>query len=267
MRLQNKIAIITGGANGIGRATVEIFLQEGASVVIADRDVKSGTALASTSDQTLFVETDVSDDASVANLISHTISHFGAIDILVNNAGVDITGTVTDTEPHRWQRVLDVNLSSIYRTCHEAIPHMITRGGGAIINIASVQGMYAWKNYSAYATTKAGIFGFTRQAAYEYAEQNIRINAISPGAIRTQLGSNSDQLEPDYANDPGVTAPPQKTSPTSSPPDTRPRLKQSGKPEDIGYAALFLASDEAGYISGQNLVVDGGLTTHVELGN
>lgn len=267
MRLQNKIAIITGGANGIGRATVEIFLQEGASVVIADRDVESGTALASTSDQTLFVETDVSDDTSVANLIAQTISHFGAIDILVNNAGVDITGTVTDTEPHRWQRVLDVNLSSIYRTCHEAIPHMITRGGGSIINIASVQGMYAWKNYSAYATTKAGIFGFTRQAAYEYAEQNIRINAISPGAIHTQLGHNSDQLEPDYANDPGVTPPPQKTSPTSPTPDTRSRLKQSGKPEDIGYAVLFLASDEAGYISGQNLVVDGGLTTHVEPGN
>jgi NAD(P)-dependent dehydrogenase (short-subunit alcohol dehydrogenase family) len=165
--------------------------------------------------------------------------------------------------PHRWQRVLDVNLSSVYRTCREAIPHLITRGGGAIVNIASVQGMYGWPNYSAYATAKAGIFGFTRQAAVEYAAQNIRINAISPGAIRTQLCDNSDQLEPDYALDPGVTPAPEPTIAAPAQTDTRPRLKQAGKPEDIGYAALFLASDEAGYISGTNLVVDGGLSTHV----
>lgn len=266
MRLQNKVAIVTGGANGIGRATVEIFLQEGASVVIADRDIQNGTQLAAQSDHALFIETDVSSDTSVANLIAQTVTHFGGLDILINNAGVDITGTVTNTEPHRWQRVLDVNLSSIYRTCHEAIPHMITRGGGSIVNIASVQGMFAWKNYSAYATSKAGMFGFTRQAAFEYANQNIRINTISPGAIRTLLGKNSDQLEPDYANDPGVKKTTQQTANTPAQPDTRPRLKQSGKPEDIGYAALFLASDEAGYISGQNLVVDGGLTTHVEQG-
>jgi meso-butanediol dehydrogenase / (S,S)-butanediol dehydrogenase / diacetyl reductase len=264
MRLENKIAIITGGANGIGRATVEIFLREGAAVVIADRDCKNGSALAETSTRALFVETDVSSDRSVADLVAKTVAHFGGVDALVNNAGVDITGSVVDTEPQRWQRVLDVNLSSIYRTCHEAIPHMITRGGGAIVNISSVQGMYGWPNYSAYATSKAGIFGFTRQAAFEYAEQNIRINAISPGAISTQLGQNSDTLEPDYAHDPGVVSAPQETA-TDTPvvAEKRPRLKQAGKPEDIAYAALFLASEEAAYISGQNLVVDGGLTTHV----
>ncbi len=263
MRLEHKVAIITGGANGIGRATVEIFLREGASVVIADRDTKNGAALAATSARALFVEADVSSDASVADLITATTAQFGGLDILVNNAGVDITGTVTSTEPDRWQRVLDVNLSSIYRTCREAIPHMITRGSGAIINIASVQGMYGWPNYSAYATAKAGIFGFTRQAAVEYAAQNIRVNAISPGAIRTQLGQNSDQLEPDYALDPGVQSAPQQSAPAPAPADPAPRLKQAGTPEDIGYAALFLASDEALYISGHNLVVDGGLTTHV----
>jgi len=268
MRLENKIAIITGGANGIGRATVETFLREGASVVIADRDSKSGMALAETSARALFVETDVSSDTSVADLIAQTIAHFGGVDVLVNNAGVDITGSVVDTEPQRWQRVLDVNLSSIYRTCHEAIPHMVTRGGGAIVNISSIQGMYGWSNYSAYATSKAGIFGFTRQAAVEYAEQNIRINAISPGAIDTQLGQNSDELEPDYAHDPGVVSAPQQTvadtpAQPEVPAETRPRLKRAGLPADIAYAALFLASDEAAYISGQNLVVDGGLTTHV----
>lgn len=263
MRLTNKVAIVTGGANGIGRATVEIFLSEGASVIVADRDIEKGTELAEKYDHAYFIETDVSNLDSISEMVTKTIEHFGGLDILVNNAGVDITGTVTNTEPDRWQRVLDVNLSSIYRTCHEAIPHMILRGGGSIINIASVQGMYGWPNYSAYATTKAGIFGFTRQAAIEYADENIRVNAISPGAISTQLGKNSDQLEPDYANDPGVTTPPQQTANTPQKPDNRSRLKKSGKPEDIGYAALFLASDEAGYISGQNLVVDGVLTTHV----
>jgi NAD(P)-dependent dehydrogenase (short-subunit alcohol dehydrogenase family) len=263
MRLKGKIAIVTGGANGIGRAAVEIFLREGASVVIADRDAENGRELASTSTCALFVETDVSSDTSVANLVTQTVAHFGGIDILINNAGVDITGSVTETESHRWHRVLDVNLSSIYRTCHEAIPHMMVRGGGAIVNIASVQGMYGWPNYSAYATSKAGIFGFTRQAAYEYADQNIRINAISPGAIRTQLGKNSDVLEPDYAHDPGVAPTSSSSDDAPAKTDTRPRLRQSGKPEDIGNAALFLASDEAGYISGHNLVVDGGLTTHV----
>lgn len=263
MRLENKVAIITGGANGIGKATVEIFLKEGASVVIADRDTKQGQVLANTSERAYFVETDVSNDNAVAHLITKTVERFGGLDILINNAGVDITGTVTTTEPHRWQRVLDVNLSSVYRVSREAIPHMIARGGGAIVNIASVQGLYAWPNYSAYATTKAGIIGFTRQAAYEYADHNIRVNAISPGGIRTQLGKNSDQLEPDYANDPGAKPKPQDTTPAPAKPDERPRLKQSGYPKDIGYAALFLASDEAGYISGQNLIVDGILTTHV----
>lgn len=265
MRLENKVAIITGGANGIGRAAVEIFLREGAAVVIADRDTKNGAALAATAEKALFIETDVSSDPSVSTLITQTMAHFSAIDILVNNAGVDITGTATDTEPERWQRVLDVNLSSIYRTCREAIPHMIERGSGSIVNIASVQGMYGWPNYSAYATSKAGIFGFTRQAAVEYAAHNIRVNAISPGAIRTQLGQNSDLLEPDYASDPGAPAVPQQAAATttSEKPDPTPRLQQAGTPEDIGNAALFLASDEAGYISGHNLVVDGGMTTHV----
>lgn len=264
MRLKNKVAIVTGGANGIGRAAVEIFLREGAFVAIADRDAEGGKALADTYEHAFFVETDVSSDASVTALVEQVVAHGDGLDILVNNAGVDITGSAVDTEPQRWQRVLDVNLSSIYRTCRQSIPHMIARGGGSIVNIASVQGMYGWKNYSAYATAKAGIFGFTRQAAVEYAEHNIRVNAISPGAIATQLGQNSDRLEPEYAHDPGASAaapPPAVESP--QPTEPPPRLLHAGRPEDIGHAALFLASDEAAYISGHNLVVDGILTARV----
>lgn len=263
MRLRNKIAIVTGGANGIGRATVELFLKEGAAVVIADRDVENGKTLADKHPQALFVETDVSSDPSITRLIGQTIERFSGLDILINCAGVDITGTVVNTEPDRWQRVIDVNLNSVYRTCREAIPHMIARGTGAIVNIASVQGMFGWRNYAAYATSKSGMFGLTRQMAVEYAEKNIRANTISPGGIQTRLGFNSDTLEPDYALDPGVTS--KKPSPPAGPatPDMRPRLLKSGKPEDIAFAALFLASDEAAYISGQNLVVDGILTSRV----
>ena len=263
MRLHNKIAIVTGGATGIGRATVKIFLAEGASVAIADRDIEGGKALAHQHPQALFVETDVSSGPSVTHLIAQTVERFGGLDILVNCAGVDITGTVARTEPDRWQRVMDVNLNSVYRTCREAIPHMIARGGGCIVNISSVQGLFGWRNYAAYAASKSGMFGLTRQMAVEYAEQDIRANTISPGAIQTQLGVNSDKLEPDYALDPGITAPELKPSTAPTAPDTRPRLLQFGKPEDIAFAALFLASDEAAYISGQNLIVDGILTSRV----
>ncbi len=261
MRLKGKTAIITGGANGIGRATAEIFLREGASVTIADRDAEAGRALASQHEQALFIETDVSSDDSVRELIARSIDHHGnALNVLVHCAGVGIPGTITDTEPDRWQRVLDVNLNSLYRTCHEAVPHMLA-DGGAVVTIASVQGMFGWRNYAAYAASKSGMFGLMRQMAIEYAEQNIRFNTISPGAIATQLGTNTDRLEPDYAHDRSSEKPAKETA--SEPPKPRPRLLASGVPEDIAHAALFLASDEAAYISGQNLVVDGVLTCSV----
>ena len=254
MRLQGKTAIITGGANGIGRATVEAFLREGASVTIADRDTETGTALASQSGQALFIETDVSDDDAVARLVTGTLEHFGSLDTLVHCAGVGIAGTIVGTEPTRWQRVMDVNLTSLYRTCHEAVPHMLDRGG-SVVTIASVQGMFGWPGFAAYAASKAGMFGMIRQMAVEYAEQNIRFNAISPGAIATELGVNTDKLEPGFAAEPEPDA-----ANGSSEPAPRPRLLAAGKAEDIANAALFLASDEAAYISGQNLVVDGVMT-------
>ncbi len=256
MRLQGKTAIITGGANGIGRATTEIFLREGASVVIADRDTETGLALAQGDERALFVATDVSSDASVAELVRRTVDHFGGVDIVVHCAGVAIAGTVTSTEPERWQRVLDVNLGSLYRICHEVVPHM-QGTGGSVVTIASVQGMFGWPNWAAYAASKAGMFGLIRQMAVEYASDSIRFNAISPGAITTQLGANTSRLEPDFVQGPDATA---QDGAAPTPAETKPRLLQSGRPEDIAQAALFLASDEAAYISGQNLVVDGVLT-------
>ncbi|MEW6750523.1 MAG: glucose 1-dehydrogenase [Candidatus Latescibacterota bacterium] len=254
MRLSGRVAIVTGGANGIGRATSLLFAEEGAAVVIADRDRAAGEACARAivqgGGQALFVETDVSRDADVAQLTAAALARWGGIDVLVNNAGVALGGSVVDTEPERWQRVLEVNLASVYRTCREAVPQLVRRGGGAIVNVASLQGLFGWPGWAAYAASKAGIIGLTRQLAVEYADQGIRVNAVSPGGIATELGANTARLEPGFAARPPPASPP-------APPAPRARLRGPGRPVDVARAILFLASDEAAHISGQNLVVDG----------
>ena len=269
MRLKDKVAIVTGGANGIGRATAALFAQAGAKVSVADRDTRAGkecvAQLEAGGGQAFLVPTDVSSDTDVATLINETVRRWGGLELLVNCAGVDIAGNVVDTEPDRWQRVLDINLASAYRTCRFALPHMIERGGGSIVNIASLQGMYGWPGYAAYAASKAGLIGLTRQIAAEYADRNIRVNAISPGGIITQLGANSDKLEPRFAHAPGVKAgaPPQPAAAPPPAPEPLPRLQRAGLPEDVAWAALFLASDEAAYITGHNLVVGGVLSVRL----
>lgn len=274
MRLLNKVAIITGGANGIGLATALLFAREGARVVVADRDAAAGeecvAAIRAAGGEAIFVPTDVSSDTEMAALVGRTVEQYGGVDVLVNCAGIDIQGSVVDTEPARWQRVIDVNLASVYRTCRFAIPHMVRAGGGAIVNIASIQGLYGWPHYAAYAASKAGIIGLTRQIAVDYAEQNIRSNAISPGEVATRLGENSRRLEPALSSDPGappVPSPPRaEDGPQSSAEAAaaRPGLRGPGRPEDVAYAALYLASDEAAHISGHNLVVDGGASARIE---
>ena len=258
MRLKEKNAIITGGANGIGRAIALLFAREGAAVVVADRDIDAGQSCARAIEQAggraVFAATDVSSDDDGARLIDAATARYSGVDILVNSAGVAIFGSIVDTDPNRWQRLLDVNLSSVYRTCRTAIPRMIERGGGAIVNIASLQGLYGWANWAGYAASKAGIIGLTRQIAVEYADAGIRANAVSPGGIATDLESNTARLEPLFSDQPD---PPVPVDPPADPPPRRSRLRAIGRPEDVAYATLFLASDEAAYISGQNLVVDG----------
>jgi NAD(P)-dependent dehydrogenase (short-subunit alcohol dehydrogenase family) len=267
MRLEAKVAIITGGANGIGRATALLFAREGAPVVIADRDEAAGaetaTAIRTAGGAAHFVRADVASDADAAVVVAAAVRQYGGVDVLVNAAGIDIQGSVVDTEPERWARVLDVNLASVYRMCRQAIPEMLRRGGGAIVNIASLQAMFGWPHYAAYAASKAGIIGLTRQIAVEYVDQNIRSNSVSPGAIETRLGENSARLEPALARDPSGPQP--TTSDPRSTPTQRSRLRAPGRPEDVAYACLFLACEESGHVSGHNLVVDGGDSTRVEV--
>jgi 3(or 17)beta-hydroxysteroid dehydrogenase len=264
MRLSNKVAIIAGGANGIGRAAALLFGREGARVVVADRDAAAGEAAAAairtSGGEARVVATDVSRDADVVGLVEQTLRLYGRLHLLVNCAGIDVQGSVVDTDPERWMRVMDVNLASVYRTCRHAIRAIIEAGGGAIVNVASLQGMFGWPHYAAYAASKAGIIGLTRQIAVEYAEQNIRCNCISPGAISTQLHENSLRLEPALAGDP--SAPSSPTAPAAAAP--LPRLLRPGRPEDVASAALFLASDESAHVNGHNLVVDGGASARIE---
>jgi NAD(P)-dependent dehydrogenase (short-subunit alcohol dehydrogenase family) len=255
-RLEGKVAIVTGGANGIGRAATLLFAREGAKVVIADRDENAGeetrAVITQQGGEATFVRTDVSSAASVEALVETAQARYGRIDVLVNSAGVALGGTVTDTEPERWERVLDVNLASVYRTCKAVIPRMTQAGGGSIVNVASLQGLFGYPHWAAYAASKAGMIGLTRQIAVDYADQGIRCNAVSPGPIETQLGENTRALEAGFSSDP---------NPQQNPaPHTRPssRLRSAGRPEDVAYAILFLACEESRHINGQNIVVDGG---------
>jgi len=264
-RLEDKVAVVTGGANGIGKAASLLFAREGSSVAIADRDGDAGREcereIRSESGEARFIETDVSRDEAVAALCEETVRRYGGLDILVNGAGIDVEGAVVDTEPDRWQRVLDVNLASAYRTCRCAIPRMAERGAGSIVNVSSIQGLFGYRRYAAYAAAKAGMIGLTRQIAVDYADQSIRSNAVSPGHIITELTENSRRLEPAYtASPPGSAAVAPDPTPTAA---ELPPLKAPGRPEHVAYAILFLASDEAAHISGHNLVVDGISTARV----
>ena len=263
------MAIITGGANGIGRATADLFGAEGAHLVIADRDCESGETcvkeIIEAGGQAVFEETDVSRDDDVESLVLTATRTFGGIDILVNCAGVHIDGAVTDMEPDRWERVLNVNLSSMYRTCRAVIPYMIKRKGGSIVNVSSIMGMFGFPHSAGYTASKAAIIGLTRQVAVDYAPFDIRSNAVSPGGILTGLGPNSEILEPKYANHSSASDSSVTPAPASEPEsDERPRLLRPGQPTDVGHAILFLASDEAFYITGHNLVVAGIPQSHLE---
>ncbi|MFH1566797.1 MAG: SDR family NAD(P)-dependent oxidoreductase [Gemmatimonadota bacterium] len=274
MRLLGKSAIITGGANGIGRATAFLFAAEGARVIVADRDVPAGQSCAARiqggGGQALFLEADISQDDSVDALVDRAVDRFGGLDILVNSAGVSIAGSVVDTEPDRWRRVLDVNLAGVYRTCRRAIPRMIERGGGAIVNVASLQGLYGWRGWAAYAASKAGIVGLTRQIAVEYADHHVRANAVSPGGIATDLEANTARLEPQYQPAAGAAVRAAELDSIDPTPGSRaasPRphdLRGVGVPLDVAYAILYLASDEAAHVSGQNLAVDGIASARVD---
>lgn len=240
MRLENKVAIVTGASSGIGLATVKKFVAEGAKVIMADINEEAGNKIA----QELgldFIKTDVSKTADIERMVKTCLDKFGRVDILVNNAGIYRTYNLHEMSEEDWDTVLNVNLKSVFLSSKRVIPEMFKQGKGKIINIASIAGLVGFAQSGAYCASKGGIIALTKEMALEYASKKINVNCIAPGVIKTAMTKDM------------ITDPTTKQFLESSTP--YPRL---GEPEDIAMAAVYLASDESDFVNGEVLVVDGG---------
>ena len=249
MRLAGKVALITGGNSGIGKASAILFAQEGAKVVIAARDTVSGEETASAIKKgggtAVFVRTDVSQRDDCKQAVDLTITRFGRIDVLFNNAGMALVKTLHETTEEEWDRIFDTNLKSIFRMCKFAIPHMIAGGGGSIINTGSQLSMVAAPSFAAYCATKGAILNLSRAMALDYAKHNIRVNTLCPGAVATPRRLR--QFE-------GKEGPQGTLGHLAS---LHP-MGRIGQPEELAPAVLFLACGDASFVTGTALVVDGG---------
>ena len=244
MRLQDKVAIITGAARGMGAAEARIFAKEGAKVILGDIQVEDGQSVAQeineAGGQAIFIEMDVSKQSDWQRTIDAAISNFGKINVLVNNAGIIERDSLEETTEETWDRIMAVNAKGVFLGTKAVIPHMRKAGGGSIVNISSISGMIS-VGYPAYNASKGAIRVFTKSAAVEYARDNIRVNSIHPGTIWTSMSTYKRAFTREERA---------KTIP----------MRRVAEPEEIAYPALFLASDESSYMTGSEVVIDGGAT-------
>ena len=252
--LEGKVAFITGGASGIGAGTARRFAQEGASVVLADVQNEDGEKLKAEIEKSggkaMYLECDVSDADSVKNAIDATVKEFGKLDIVFANAGINGVWTpIEELSPEEWDKTININLKGTYLTVHFAVPHLKAAGGGSILITSSVNGTRTFSNpgASAYSTSKAGQVAFMKMIALELGRDNIRCNAICPGAIDTNIGERTEQR---HTEEIGIEVELPKGSPALN--------EGKGQPVDVADTCLFLASDLGRHVSGVEIFVDGG---------
>jgi NAD(P)-dependent dehydrogenase (short-subunit alcohol dehydrogenase family) len=246
-RLDGKVAVITGAAGGIGREAALLFSQEGARVCVADMLDEQGEATAAECREAFFAHVDVADPESVRAMYEATAGRYGGIDVLYNNAGImppDDT-SILETEPETWERVHQVNTRGVYLCCRHGIPHLLQRGGGSVINVASFVALLgAATSQIAYTASKGAVLSMTRELAVEFARRGVRVNAICPGPVETPLLMRLFESDPAAYERRRVHIP----------------LGRLAQPREIAQGALFLASDDASYVTGSTFVVDGGIT-------
>lgn len=241
-KLQNKVAVITGGASGIGAATARLFVSEGAKVVLVDLNEEKGKAfekeLKELKAEALFVKANITSEEEVANVFKQAVEAFGQVDIVFNNAGIGRVHPTHDLEYSEWRNTVNVDLDGVFLVAREAIREMLKSGGGAIVNTASMYGWVGSPGSAAYNAAKGGVINLTRSLALEYAEKNIRINSLCPGFIDTPIIPEEMKLALS---------------------DITP-MKRLGKADEMAKAVLFLASDDSSFMTGNSLTVDGGYT-------
>jgi len=254
MRLESKVALITGGGSGIGRACAEMFAREGARVAVSDISLERAQAttqfVTSHGGDAIAISGDVSVGDDAQNMVSATVEKFGKLDVLVNSAGVSARNAMPEgSSPEEvWDKVIDVNLKGTYMVSWHAVPEMAKSGGGSIINLSSIMGLVGYPvgmggGFNPYNPSKGGVLQFTRNLAIDSSSKNVRVNCICPGYVETNLTS-------------ALT----KDAEALSRLETLHPIGRLGQPEEIAYAALYLASDESGFVTGTPLVVDGGYT-------
>ncbi|MBI4517117.1 MAG: SDR family oxidoreductase [Deltaproteobacteria bacterium] len=241
-RFTGKVAVVTGAASGIGAATARRFAQEGARLVLSDLNEGAGEALAQELGAT-FLRADVADPAQVETLMQTATDRYGVLNIVFNNAGIGTYGKSPDLDVEMWKRVIEVDLHGVFYGCKFAVPLLRRAGGGVIVNTASISGLFGDYGLVAYNAAKGGVVNLTRTVAIDHARENIRCNCVCPGPIETPLLSPLLAL-PNAVAEYNALVP----------------MGRIGKPEEIAAAVAFLASDDAAYITGAALVVDGGLT-------